>query len=88
MTKTIAQLWNGELEPVRYSGLNNPEIKQLEALTQRNGERLEESLDEKAKELLERYNDCIKEYMTVLNEQSFCDGFCLGTKLAAEAMTF
>ena len=88
MTKTIAQLWNGELEPVRYSGLNNPGIKQPEALTQRNGERLEESLDEKAKELLERYNDCIKEYMTVLNEQSFCDGFCLGTKLAAEAMTF
>ena len=56
-------------------------------LLQRNGERLEECLDEKENEVFEKYNDCVKECIAVLCEQSFCDGFCLGTKLAAEALT-
>lgn len=87
MTQTIRQLWNGALEPVRYSGLNNPEIKKLEHLLQRNGEKLEENLSEKANEAFEKYNDCVKEYITELCEQSFCDGFCLGAKISAEALT-
>ena len=33
MTKTIATLWNGNLDPIRYLGKNNSQIKQLEALT-------------------------------------------------------
>ena len=53
MTETIARLWYGELEPVRYSGLNSLEIKQIERLLQRNGERLEECLDEKENDIFE-----------------------------------
>lgn len=86
MTKTIAQLWNGNLDPIRYLGKNNPEIKQLEKLMQYNLEKLEESLNEKEKEILEKYNDCINEYILAISEQAFCDGYCLGSKMAVEAL--
>ena len=86
MTNTIIRLWHGELEPSSYTGMNDPELRQLERLLQRNGERLEEYLDEKRKALFEKYFNCIEEYITVLCEQSFCNGFCLGTRLAAEAL--
>ncbi len=35
MTKTMAQLWYGNLEPIRYLGKNNTEIKDLERLIER-----------------------------------------------------
>lgn len=88
MTNTIVRLWHGDLEPVSSSGTNDPELKELERLLQRNGERLEEYLDEKGKALFEKYYDCVEEYIAVLCEQAFCNGFCLGTKITAEALTF
>lgn len=88
MTNTIVRLWHGDLEPVSSSGTNDPELKELEHLLQRNGERLEEYLDEKGKALFEKYFDCVEEYISVLCEQAFCNGFCLGTKITAEALTF
>lgn len=86
MTKTIAQLWSGKLNPIEYLGINNKEIKNLENLMQRNLEKLENNLDEKSQEIFEKYNDCINEYISILCEQSFCDGFCLGTKIVTEAL--
>lgn len=86
MTNTIIRLFHGELEPSSYTGVNDSELKELERLLQRNGDRLEEYLDERGKALFEKYFDCIEEYITVICEQSFCNGFCLGTKLTAEAL--
>lgn len=88
MTNTIVRLWHGDLEPVSSSGTNDPELKELERLLQRNGERLEEYLDEKGKALFEKYYNCVEEYISVLCEQAFSNGFCLGTKITAEALTF
>lgn len=82
--KTIAKLWNGELEPVRYSGMNNRETKRLWGLTQKNFEELEHSIAEK--ELLKRYDDRINEYIILTAEQAFCDGFSLGAKIVSEAI--
>lgn len=87
MTNTIAQLWNGNLEPIRYLGVTNAEMKELEILMQRNLEKLEGNLNEKAKELFQKYDDCLNEYILISSEQAFCDGFCLGTKITAEALT-
>ena len=86
MTKTIAKIWNGKLDPVRNLGENNPEMKQLGALIQRNLKKLEETLDEHQKELFEKYDACISDYMVVISEQAFCDGFSLGSKIIAEAL--
>lgn len=87
MTKTIAQLWNGSLEPVVHSGKDNQEIKKLENLLSRHLNKLENELDEKSKKLFEKYHDCINEYVILISEQTFCDGFCLGTKITTEALT-
>ncbi|MBQ9133922.1 MAG: hypothetical protein IJX64_05265 [Clostridia bacterium] len=86
MTKTIAQLWNGNLEPVRHSGKNNSEMRQLEDLMQNNLEKLEAVLNENQKMIFEKYKNCFTEYMIVTVEQAFCDGFCMGTKIATEAL--
>lgn len=87
MTNTISQLWNGNLEPIRFLGKNNTELKQLEKLMQDNLKKIEENLDDKQKEVFEKYNSCIDEYLVVLSEQAFCDGFCLGTKIFTEAIS-
>ncbi len=87
MTDTIRQLWNGNLDPIRYLGLNNTEIKQLEILMQRNEENLVKRLNEGEKVILEKYHDCMSEYHTLISEQAFCDGFCLGTKIVVEALS-
>ena len=88
MLKTIAELWNGALEPIRYLGVNNSQIKQLDKLIQSNSERLKENLSETAKEIFKKYDDCITEYISILSEQAFCEGFCLGTKITSEALTY
>lgn len=41
----------------------------------------------KQKELFEKYNDCMNEYIAAISEQAFCDGFCVGTKITAEALS-
>lgn len=87
MTKTIAQLWNGNLDPIGCFGKKNLEIKQLEDLIRRNLRKLEDNLTEKQKEIFEKYYDCINEYTLIISEQAFCDGFCMGTKLSVEALT-
>lgn len=84
---TIAQLWNGEIEPVLHLGKNDTEIKKLEELIRINFEKLEKSLDDPLKERLENYRDCLDEYTVLISEQAFCSGFCLGTRLTAEAFT-
>ena len=87
MTKpTITQLWNGELSPVQTFRKHNPEIQELEQLSQRNLDKLAERLDEPLQRLLERYNKRLTEYIVLLTEQAFCDGFSLGMKLLSEAL--
>ncbi len=89
MTKTIAQLWSGNLDPVKHLGEHNSEAQKLEHFMRRNLEKLETVIaeNETATEIMESYADSVCEYLTVVTEQAFCDGFCLATKLAAEALS-
>ena len=66
---------------------NTTEIKQLENLIQRNLEELEGILDKTGRELFEKYRACVDEYMFIIREQAFGDGFCLGTRIMVEALT-
>lgn len=87
MVKTIAQIWNGTLVPEADIKEDNPQIKELKILLERNRKHLGQSLNEKEKEIFEKYNDCLKEYVDIFGEQAFCSGFCLGTKITTEALT-
>ncbi len=87
MSETIIKLWSGTLDPIHYLGQNNTEIKQLEALMQRNLEKLQATAGKTSVSILDAYTDCIDEYATSIAEQAFCDGFSLGVKLVVEALT-
>ena len=87
VTKTIEQLWSGTLEHKMKLEENNAELKELKNLINRNGEHLSETFNEKEKEIFEKYNDCVTEYIDIFGEQAFCSGFCLGAKITTEALT-
>ena len=84
--KTISQFWNGNIDPIKHLGSNNPEMRQLENLLDKNTTKLRESLNEKEKEIFEKYTDCVNEYMFISNEEAFFEGFCLGMKIFTEAL--
>jgi hypothetical protein len=84
---TIAKLWNGNLEPIKYLGINNQEMHDLENLILSNYNHVIENADTKTKESFEKYKDCFEEYLSLICEQSFCDGYALGSRLLVEALT-
>lgn len=86
MTKTISELWSGNLDPITRLGMNNIEIEKMEKLMSDNYDKLKAKLNDETKEILEKYFDCVNDYVLLISEQSFCDGFCLGTKILAEAL--
>lgn len=83
----IANLWNGNLEPISSFGKNSNEMKELERLILRSSERLDEMLEEKQKKVVKNLTDLLSEYQLISNEQAFCDGFCLGVRLFSEAFS-
>ena len=86
MTNTIAQMWYGNIDPAQTFGMNDPEMRRLESLLSKNQDKLEQSIGEKDKELLEKYIDCVYEYVCTNCRQAFCSGYCMGAKLTAEAL--
>ena len=84
--KIIAKLWNGELEPYIHIGEGSSELKGLEEQVRCSYEMLEKCLDGESKELLDGYRDSVDEYTALITEQAFCEGFCMGTRLTAEAL--
>lgn len=87
MTKTISALWGGNLDPVKHLGEYNLEINKMEKLMSDNYDKLKAKLNDETKEILEKYAECVNDYGLLISEQSFCDGFCLGTKISAEALS-
>lgn len=86
MSKIIAELWRGNIDPVSCSGVGNEEIKYLTKIKVKNHENLENILDDDAKVLFDKYIESSNEYVSALLEEAFCDGFGLGTKITAEAL--
>ena len=86
MSKTIAELYNGNIQPIRNLGKSNDEIKHLEVLIEKTHEDLENELNDKQKSFFQRYEGNINEYMCLLSEEAFCDGFCVGVKIITEAL--
>jgi len=87
MAQTIRQLWNGQLAPARYSGADNPEIKDVLERIEQCIRTLAAALDENSENLLEEYRSLVNEYVALCSEQAFCDGYALGTRITAEALT-
>ena len=86
MSNIISQLYRGQLEPERALDNGNIELRKTEELIEKNFNKIRERLDEDALKILDKYKDSIDEYIYLINEQAFCDGFCLGTRIVSEAV--
>lgn len=78
MSSIFEELWNGNIAP--YESI--PVDKQLLSLMGRNRERLDETLTEQQKELLEKYDEAVNEMHSVQEIKAFS---CL--RLITEALT-
>lgn len=87
MSKTIELIYEGKLEPVRSIGKSNEKMRRIENLAERNKNKLEEALDSDKKEIFDKYVQCIDEYLILVSEQAFCDGFCMGARILSEAVS-
>ncbi|MBE6797065.1 MAG: hypothetical protein E7531_01830 [Ruminococcaceae bacterium] len=85
MKSIISELWYGNFEPIDHFGKFNQEIKELENLMNKNLSNLESTINKSSLKILERYTECINEYIIVISEQAFCDGFSLGVSIFSEA---
>ncbi len=76
----------GQLEPKNVLGNGNIELRRVEILMERNYNKLKDNLDEETKIILEKYSQCMDEYIVLTSEQAFYDGFCLGMRILSEAI--
>lgn len=86
MKNTITQLYMGQLEPKNVLGNGNIEMRRIELLMERNYNKLKDNLDEETRAILGKYSQCIDEYVVLISEQAFYDGFCLGMRILSEAI--
>lgn len=86
MSNIILQLYRGQLEPESVLGNGNIELRKTEIMLENNFKKIKENLDEATIQLLDKYRECMNEYIILISEQAFCDGFCLGTRIISEAV--
>lgn len=87
MRAAIEELWYGNLAPYEKCGAHDPQIKELVRLMRRNREKLTEELNARQCDVLEKYIGCSDEYVCLMTEQAFCEGFRLACRLVAESLT-
>lgn len=86
MKKTILDLWYGNTDPQEHID-DDPRIRDLLKIMGRNHSELYETLDEKQKEVLEKYIDATNELNCLSEKGVFVYAFCLGMRLAFEALS-
>ena len=85
MSKAVERIWNGNIEFIEHFGKNSHELRRLENILYRRLDMLEEMLDEKQKEAYQICFEKILEYVSEVQKESYCDGFCFGGRLVAES---
>ena len=86
MLNILTQLLNGQVKTFEEIGKNSDEIKELEKFIEQNFKELNNELNTKQKEILEKYSECVEEYFNLLIEDSFCTGFSLSTRILTESL--
>lgn len=86
MKKTILDLWYGNTDPQEHRD-DDPRTRDLLKIMGRNHSELYETLDEKQKEVLEKYVDATSELNCLSEKSVFVYAFRLGMRLAFEALS-
>ena len=85
LMKIIDELWYGNVSPFEQCARADKRLKELLKLVARNREELDDTLTEKQKETLEKFEDCMNEMHNITERDAFSYGFRLGVRLMAEA---
>ena len=90
--KTIDELWYGNISPFEQCTRGDKRLKELLKLVARNREELDGTLTrqdpsdaQRAKEILEKFEECMNEMYSITERDAFSYGFRLGVQLMAEA---
>ncbi len=86
MGKTIEKIWKDELELAPYFGVTNKKLVRLEKQMFRKREELESILEEKQKEIYDKYIEYLDDVNYETLQEAFTEGFSIGVKVAAEAL--
>ena len=81
----IKGLWYGNVSPFEQCTRGDTQLKELLSLMARNREELEETLTEKQKETLEKFEEALNEMHSIAERDAFSYGLRLGIRLMAEA---
>ena len=79
------ELWYGNVSPFEQCTRGDKQLKELLSLMARNRDELEETLTEKQKETLEKFEENMNEMHGIAERDAFSYGFRLGVQLMAEA---
>ncbi len=86
MENIILEPWYGNIIPQEDGIFNKPEFKELLGYSARHRGKLEETLTDKQKELLEKMMDNRNEFDSLAEARVFEYGFKLGAKMAIEML--
>ena len=85
MRSILNELWYGNVSPFEQCTRGDKRLKELLKLVAQNREELGETLTDKQKETLEKFEDCMNEMHSITERDAFSYGFRLGVQLMAEA---
>ena len=90
--KTLDELWYGNISPFEQCFCGDKRLRELLKLVARNREELDGTLTrqdpsdaQRAKETLEKFEDCMNEMHSITERDAFSYGFRLGVRLMSEA---
>lgn len=69
--RILEEFWYGNIEPTEYDTSSYKEYKKLLELICRNEEKLEATMTDERKDLFEKYADCVQEYQTITDVQTY-----------------
>lgn len=87
MNKILDDLWYGNICSFEKSTEYIEQIDDLTTLVKRNRESLFSTLTNAQRETLEKYDDCIKEMLDIMQKEIFVCGFRLGGRLMLATVT-
>ena len=83
----LEDLWYGNINPHETFLIQNRQFKHLLSLMGKSRDKLTDTFTDQQKELLEKYNDAVKEMHPLTEQPAFQYGCSLGVQLVTESVS-
>jgi len=88
MKSIIEELWRGNICPSTESQVETVEKKELMGYVAEHHDKLQSTLTDEQKRILEKFDDCYAELTDISEREIFTYAFQLGARIAIEVMGF